>query len=171
MSSADVDMDSGWEQVCKNGKKMKTKKKSIEVTLDSGAGASCWPSNLLKEVPMGPKVKGLRFKAANGTELKYYGTKVVRFVPDDAIKQNGQKMKNDMCEMKFHVTDTTKPLAAAMAVVKLGNRVVLEQGDGKSYIENLETGDRVMLKESGGTFVFDIDCEKAAMTSTFSRRA
>ena len=170
VSSADVDMDSGWEQVCKNGKKMK-KKKSIEVTLDSGAGAGCWPSDLLKEVPMGPKVKGVRFKVANGTELKYYGTKVVRFVPDDAIKQNGQKMKNDMCEMKFHVTDTTKPLAAAMAVVKLGNRVVLEQGDGKSYIENLETGDRVMLKESGGTFVFDIDCEKAAMTSTFSRRA
>ena len=92
-------------------------------------------------------------------------------MPDDAIKQHCQKMKNDMCEMKFHVTDTTKHLAAAMAVVKLGNRVVLEQGDGKSYIENLETGDRVMLKESGCTFVFDIDCEKAAMTSTFSRRA
>ena len=97
-------------------------------------------------------------------------TKIVRFVPDDAIKQNGRKMKDDMCEMKFHVTDTTKPLAAAMAIVKLGNRVVLEQGDGRSYIENLETGDRVMLKESCGTFVFDIDCEKAAMASTFSPR-
>ena len=29
---------------------------------------------------------------------------------------------------------------------------------GKSYIENIETGRKIMLKESGGTFVFDAEC-------------
>ena len=52
---------------------------SIEITIDSGAGASCWPSRLLKKIPMHPKDKGVRFKAANGMELKYYGTKNVKF--------------------------------------------------------------------------------------------
>ena len=137
--------------------------------MDSGAGASCWPVNLLKGIPMGPKAKGVKFKAANGTELKYYGMKSVRFVPQDGIKKTGEKMHGDLCEMRFHVTDATKPLAAAMAVVKLGNRIVMEEGEGRSYIENVRTGDRVLLRESGGTFVFDIDCDKAAM-APFSRR-
>jgi hypothetical protein len=56
------------------------------------------------------------------------------------------------------VTDTTKPLASAAAITKMGNRVVLEEGPGKAYIENLETGRKIFLKECGGTFVFDAEC-------------
>ena len=52
--------------------------------------------------------------------------------------------------MKFHVTDTTKPLASAAAVAKMGNRVVLEDGPGKSYIENVATGKKIHFRESGG---------------------
>ena len=143
------------------------KVKTIEVTVDSGAGASCWPVKLLKEIPMGPKAKGVKFKAANGTELKYYGTKKVKFHPKEGRRRDGHRMEDELCEMSFHVTDSTKPLAAAMAIVKMGNRIVMEEGPGRSYIENLKTGDRVLLRESGGTFVFDIDWERA---STFSGR-
>ena len=109
----------------------------------------------------------MRFRAANGTELEYYGTKKVKFYPSDGRKKNGDKV-DDVCEMNFHVTDTTKPLAAAMAITKMGNRVVLEAGAGKSYIENLTTGDKVILRESGGTYVFDIDC--TAASGVFNRR-
>ena len=48
-------------------------------------------------------------------------------------------------------------MAAAMALVKKGNRVVLEDGPGRSFIENLKNGDRIMLKENRGTFVFDVE--------------
>ena len=41
--------------------------------------------------------------------------------------------------MKFHVTDT-KPLASAAAIANMGNRVELEDGPGKSYIENVARG-------------------------------
>ena len=127
----------------------KPKTKTVQITLDSGAGASCWPQNLLKKIPMHAKDKGLRFKAANGTELKYHGTKNVKFRVDG---------NDGVCELKFHVTDTTKPLASASAIAMMGNRVVMEGGMGKSYIENIETGRKIMLKESGGTFVFDVEC-------------
>lgn len=58
----------------------KPKRKNIEITVDSGAGANCWPQGLLQKVPMQPKAKGVRFRAANGTELKYYGTKNIQFM-------------------------------------------------------------------------------------------
>lgn len=125
------------------------KTKAVQITLDSGAGASCWPQKLLPKVPMHAKDKGVRFRAANGTELKYYGTKHIKF-----------KVGSDggVGELKFHVTDTTKPLASAAAITRMGNRVVLEEGPGKAYIENLESGRKIMLKECGGTFVFDAEC-------------
>ena len=47
---------------------------------------------------MKEKDKGVSFKAANGTELNYYGTKNIKF------------QSEVICDMKFHVTDTKKPL-------------------------------------------------------------
>ena len=91
----------------------------------------------------------MRFKAANGTELKYYGTKNIKFQVEG---------DSGMCELKFHVADTTKPLASAVAIAKMGNKVVLEYGTGKSYMENAATGRRIVVKESDGTFVFDVEC-------------
>ena len=131
------------------------KGKKIKITLDSGAGASCWPEKLWREVPLGPKTKGVRFAAANGTALKYVGNKHMKFMPKDMRDKFGNRVKGGMCEMKYHVTDSTKPLSAAMAVVKMGNRVVLDM-DG-SYIENKVTGERIVLEEDGGTYVFEVD--------------
>ena len=39
------------------------------ITLDSGAGASCWPAEWMPGVPMKPKQPGVKFRAANGDEL------------------------------------------------------------------------------------------------------
>jgi hypothetical protein len=145
----------------KGGKKGKAaegeekSRKNTEIALDSGVGASCWPESLLKETPMGPKVKGAKLKAANGSELKYHGTKKVRFWPKDGVKRGGGKVKEeDACETQPHVTDATKPLAAAVAVVRMRNGVALEEGPGRSYAENLRTDGRARLRESGG-FAFD----------------
>ena len=127
---------------------------SIEVTLDSGAGASCWPMGWLPEIPTEPPEKGVRFKTANGGEMAYHGTKTVHFRPEG----NG-----DMCSLKFHVTDASKPLVSAAAVARLGNKVVMEGGGG--YIFNPGTGSRIDLKLKGGVYVFNINAEPG-----FSRR-
>ena len=55
-----------------------TKEKGT-VTVDSGAGVSVWPKGQLKSVPMLPKQKGSRMVAANGTEIKNEGQKIIKF--------------------------------------------------------------------------------------------
>ena len=71
--------------------------------------------------------------------------------------------------MEFHVTNATKPLASAMAVVNAGKKVVLSHEVGGSCTENIK------LKESGGTFVFEVEAASGneashEHTPVFSRR-
>ncbi len=68
---------------------------------------------------MKPKLKSVRFRAANGEHLRYRGRKDIHLKPAGG---------GTACKVEFHVTDSTKPLASAMAVVKAGNRVILDQG-------------------------------------------
>ncbi len=68
--------------------------------------------------------------------------------------------------MEFHVTNSTKSFASAMAVVKVGNRFVLDP-DG-SYIENKLTKERIKLIDVGGTFVFDIEPDQAKRAAGFA---
>jgi hypothetical protein len=141
--------------------------KKIEITVDSGAGVSCWQEKLLKNTPLMPKV---RFNVASGSELKYLGTKKVQSYPVDARRRGGGR-SGDVCEMSFHVTDTTKPLAAAMSITKIGNRIVLEDGPSNNCIENLTAGDKVMLRESRGTYVFGAECLEGGYAETRSSKA
>ena len=71
------------------------KTKAIEITVDSGAGASCWPGKLLKKIPMKQKDKGVRFKAANGTEIKYYGTKNITFQSEGDLRHEVPRHRHD----------------------------------------------------------------------------
>ncbi len=95
---------------------------------------------VLEEHPDEPQDQGVRFSAANGSELKYYGDKKVQFVPKDMVGRGGNRTSGGACEMKFNVTDTTKPLASAMAVVKLGNRVALNDELSTSRTRPRERG-------------------------------
>ena len=47
--------------------------------MDSGAGVRVWPKTWKEEVRMMPKKEGLRMVAANGTEIKNLGQKLIRF--------------------------------------------------------------------------------------------
>ena len=71
------------------------KTKAIEITLDSGGGASCWPAKLLKKITMKEKDKGVRFKAANGTEPKYYGTKNIKFQSEGDLRHEVPRHRHD----------------------------------------------------------------------------
>ena len=49
------------------------------ITLDTGAGVHVWPKDMLVEVPIIEKKPGLRMCAANGSEFKNYGRKLIKF--------------------------------------------------------------------------------------------
>ena len=62
------------------------------VTLGPGASVNVWLNNLLPKVKIQPKKVGLRMIAANGTEIKNYGQKLVKFrgtamQEDDKLEQ------------------------------------------------------------------------------------
>ena len=62
-----------------NGQKMMKGK----IVVDSGAAENVMPAEVLANVKMMPKKKGIRFVAANGEEMKNYGMKTVTFIPTD----------------------------------------------------------------------------------------
>jgi hypothetical protein len=65
--------------------------------------------------------------------------------------------------LNFHVANVKTALASAVAVVKAGNRIVLDvasDGSDRSFIENKETGERMTVKVGdSNTFVFDVQYE------------
>ena len=135
----------------------KAKKKRRTITLDSGAGASCLPKTWVPDIPLKPKKKGVRFVAAEGSDMGYYGRKDVRF---KALRsEDGKTRKGSLAQMEFHVTNSNKALAAAMDVVDAGNTVILKRGKGQSVIINDKTGERIYIRRENGTFVFDVELE------------
>ena len=61
--------------------------------------------------------------------------------------------------MKFNVADVKKPLAAAAKVVEAGNRIVLDPDPNKSFIENVETKERMRVKKEKGVYIIEVKYE------------
>ena len=49
------------------------------MTLDTGGGVSVWPNGKLPQIKLQPKKQGLKMRAANGSEIEYFGQKAVQF--------------------------------------------------------------------------------------------
>ena len=113
------------------------------------------PKAWLPNTKLESKKPGVRFVAAQGTELEYLGRKMAKFRPVQRVQ--GKEVVGNVGQLEFHVTDATKALASAAAVTKAGNTVVLKRGGG--YIQNDRTGERIELQERGGTFVFEVEWE------------
>ena len=121
--------------------------KRMKITVDSGAGVSVWPASW--GCP-GEKLAGAtktKLEAANGTPIKTYGEKLVKFEMDGVTGKAG---------MKFLVSDVQKPLAAVSAIVEAGNEVVFKKGARDSYILNPRTGERARLKKERGTYTMEV---------------
>ena len=54
------------------------------------------------------------------------------------------------------VSSVTKPLAAASKIAAKGNRIILDDAECDSYIENKKTGKRIPLKLENGIYMMEI---------------
>ena len=81
--------------------------------------------------------EGRYYLAANNTKIPIYGRKTVTGITDD---WNGFSFEAEVADVK-------RPLASVCKICEAGNRVVFEQGS--SYIENLKTGKRTNIEETG----------------------
>ena len=117
-----------------------------DIVIDSGADESCWPEGQGDAFPTKPSTRKLILKTANGGDMKHYGQKEIIF------KHEGGK---EPIGLTFQVTDVKKPLLAVRRLVEKGNKVVLAEGDGESYIQNMASKVKVPVKKKGGSFVIE----------------
>ena len=84
------------------------------------------------------------------------GVWMIGAVDVDHIEQEAKKLTRES-RMCFHVAKVKKPLASAAKVVAAGNRVVMSPEKGGSYIENIESGERLAMRLDRDTYVFDVE--------------
>ena len=77
------------------------------------------------------------YLAANNSKIPIHGRKTVKGVTDEWNEFS----------IEAEVADVKRPLASVCKICEAGNRVVFEQGN--SYIENIKTGNRTMIEETG----------------------
>ena len=124
----------------------------LEMAVDSGATETVVGLEMLKAIKLieGQAFKrGVKYEVANGVRIPNMGEKTFVGTTDDGTKR----------EITAQVCDVNKPLLSVSKMVAAGNRVVFEQDS--SYIENIETGERVWLKERGGMYMIKLWVKKS----------
>ena len=119
----------------------------VTATADSGACRTVIPREVGEEygTEETPQSKaGMKFQAANGTEIGYYGNRKLPGVGETGISMT----------LEGAVADVTKVLVAVGAVCDAGNRVVFEAEGGE--IINKATGKKIPMRRQGGTYEFDM---------------
>ena len=70
------------------------------------------------------------------------------------------KINGVQTAMTFQATThVKKPLEAASRITSKGNRIILDDADSPSYIENKTTGTRIPLKIENGIYVMEVTVE------------
>jgi len=118
----------------------------IEVVfaVDSGASETVMREEMLEEVETveGRAFKrGVKYEVANGVRIDNLGEKRFTGVTTEGSQRN---ITAQICEVN-------KALLSVRKVVSAGNKVVF---DDVSYIEDKNTGERIMMEDQGGMYVF-----------------
>ena len=121
------------------------------IIVDSGASASTLPREWCNHVKLwetpGSRA-GQGFHAANGEEIPNLGRRDVTLMTrEGAIR-----------DMKFEVCSVTRALGSVSQMCKAGHRVIFNppwDPEG-SYIEHVETGQRMWMNEKDGIYLLDV---------------
>ena len=131
-------------------------KNPTSICIDSGAGESVCPTEMFPDYATHETDKvGCLYRAAGGQELRNVGEKRPHF------RTNGIQTA-----MTFQATThVKKPLAAASKITANGNRIVLDDENSLSYIENKATGTKIPLKIENGVYVMEVAIDPVAPTA------
>jgi hypothetical protein len=116
-----------------------------KVIIDSGAGESVMPWQMLPQEPLVESSKAnSRYRDASGHEMANKGQKEIK------MKINGK-----IASMVFQATDVRKPLAAVSRIVEKGNTVVFDSDN--SYILHKASGTRTPIDLENGAYVINVE--------------
>ena len=118
-----------------------------KVCIGSGAGESVCPVDAFPSYEPKKSAKtGGAYTAAGGQSLVNVGEKRPCF------ETNGID-----AWMTFQATTKVqKPLAAATRITEKGNRIVLDDADSESYIQNKKTGKKIPLNIENGVYMMEM---------------
>jgi hypothetical protein len=146
------ELDKEFEQLELNAVEARQAQKGW-ITVDSGAGESVWPVSWIKDwkrvQESDESKRGIGFVAANGGRMKNFGRTKIDF-------QNDGKSRS----MGFHVTEVKKPSEAVSRIIDKGNKVHFGPKDEDNFIENMKTGEKIMMKRENGTFAIEVDYDE-----------
>ena len=118
-----------------------------KVCVDSGAGESVCPVEAFPSYKTAKTEQtGTQHRAAGGQKL----TNVGEIRPNFKSGGIGGSMAFQA------TTEVQKPLAAASKIAAKGNRIVLDDANSDSYIENKATGKRIPLVIENGVYMMEM---------------
>ena len=120
------------------------------VIIDSGACASVMPSGWCRHVSTQKTRQseaGEYFRAANGNKLYNEGQKFVSMMTREGTWR----------DMRFTACDVSKALGSVSQMCRAGHTAVFNPPwhEAGSYIEHLDTGEKMWLEEANGLYVFN----------------
>ena len=121
---------------------------SRRLTIDSGAGESVCPINMVPEEPLHKTNKiGAHYRAAGGQKLVNKGEKRIKI-------KAGQKIG----KLNFQANDEVKkPLASAAKIANRGNVIVLDAEGCESYIMYKSTKQKIPNHQENNVYVMNVD--------------
>jgi len=118
----------------------------VKMTVDSGSIDTVAPPSLVPDVPIEPteaSKSGKGWRAANGTEIKNLGKKVVHAKTDEA---------HDIA-MEVHIAEElTKFLGSVYRITRAGNSVIFHPPGYDDVIYNWNTGQSTKMTEEKGAY-------------------
>jgi Fe2+ transport system protein FeoA len=87
--------------------------------------------------------------------MPHHGSREAVFMTK--VTSENKSAENKLMSMGFEVCDVNKPLAAVWKICEKGNLVQFGFHDGESFILNKKTGDKVLMKRKGKSFVLDVE--------------
>ena len=136
---------------------------SFPVIIDPCDCASVMPSGWCQHVPLQrtPQSEAREFfRAANGNKIYNEGQRAVSMMTREGSWR----------DMKFTVCDVSKALGSVSQMCRTGHTVVFNppwHEDG-SYIEHLDTGERMWLEESNGLYILNAKVAPKEYQTTMS---
>ena len=127
--------------------------RKTKVTVDSAAEESACPPAWGEEFGLMEVEPGKEMKLVNasGGRIPHWGSREVQFRAEDVAQV--QKLMS----LGFQVCDVKKPLAAVWRICEKGNIVQFGPEAEDCFIKNKRSGDKVLMRREGGSYVLDIE--------------
>ena len=122
--------------------------------------APTMPAQAVETVWMIGNVEVQKIQATVAPHKRPRGGHTLASLAVDVCAIDGQAMTREAA-MEFNEADVRKPLALAACVAKAGNGMWLDANGG--YIQNMKTGECMVVQIENGTYVFDVELDNGDM--------